>query len=256
MPEPVPLGKIVCHLDTRLRIEEIPDYPGALNGLQLENRDGEVTRVAASVDAHLPVIEKAVAAGADLLVVHHGMFWGGPHGLTGAQFAKFSQAIDRGLAIYSVHLPLDMHPELGNNALLAKALGLEVTGEFGDFNGVAIGVRGRWNRGNRSALKNALESATGHGAHLCPGGPETPEKIGLITGGGGDHVAEAKAAGLDTLVTGEGPHHTFTLGEELGINVLYGGHYATETFGVKAVAAELENEFGLPWEFIDHPTGL
>jgi len=248
------LQEIVAFLDAELRIAEIPDYSGAVNGLQLAN-GGTVTKVAAAVDASLPVVEAAVAAGADLLLVHHGMFWQGAQPLTGAFYRKIKAAMDGGLAIYSAHLPLDVHPELGNNILLMRALGLEPDGNFFDWKGTRLGLIADVEM-SRDELRDKLSAAVGGAVHLCPGGPELVRRIGLVTGGAGSEVAQCAREGIDTFVTGEGPHWSYPLAEELGINLLYGGHYATETFGVKALAARLEREFSVKAEFVDHPTGL
>lgn len=248
------LAELTAFLDRELRIDEIPDYPGALNGLQLEN-GGQVGKVAAAVDASLPVVEKAAAAGATLLLVHHGMFWQGAQKLSGAFYRKIRTAMDAGMAIYSAHLPLDVHPAWGNNALLARALDIDPVGGFLDWKGLEVGLRAEIDE-SRDELRAKVERAVGGPALLCPGGPERVRKLGLCTGGAGSQVAEAAAAGVDTFLTGEGPHWSFSAAEELGINVIYAGHYATETFGVKALAAEIGSRFGLPWEFIDHPTGL
>ncbi|MCW1884894.1 Nif3-like dinuclear metal center hexameric protein [Luteolibacter flavescens] len=248
------LHEIVAFLDGELGIPGIPDYSGAVNGLQLEN-GGSVTKVAAAVDASLPVVEAAVAAGADLLVVHHGMFWQGTQPLTRAFYKKIKTAMDAGLAIYSAHLPLDVHPVLGNNALLAAELGLEVRGKFLEWKNLQIGLLCRA-RTSRDALKSRLEEAVGGPVHVCPGGPEDIRVIGLCTGGAGSQIAEAAAAGVDTFITGEGPHWSYPLAEELGVNLFYAGHYATETFGVKALADRLARDFALEQVFIDHPTGL
>lgn len=242
------LAELVAFLDAELRTAEVTDYPGAHNGLQLENA-GEVTRVACAVDACEAVIEAAAEAGADLLIVHHGLLWGGAQRFVGPGFRKLRRAIAAGLAIYSSHLPLDKHPRLGNNALLARALGIRKTTPFLD-----IGVQAAVNL-PLATLVDRVEAAVQAPVHLAPGGPDRVRRLGILTGGGGSQVEKAATAGVDTLLTGEGPHHTYTLAEELGVNLLYAGHYATETFGVKALGAEIEKRFGLPWAFIDHPTG-
>ena len=248
------LQEIVAFLDAELRISEIPDYSGAVNGLQLEN-GGTVAKVAAAVDASLPVVEAAVAEGADLLVVHHGMFWQGVQPLTRAYYRKIKAAMDGGLAIYSAHLPLDVHPELGNNALMMKALGFEAGGTFFDWKGTRLGLTAEFEVLRDSLVSKVSEVIEGP-VHLCPGGPATVKKIGLVTGGAGSEVAICTAEGIDTFITGEGPHWSYPLAEELGINVLYAGHYATETFGVKALGGRLARDFGVAWIFIDRPTGL
>lgn len=248
------LQEIVTFLDVELRISEIPDYSGAVNGLQLEN-GGTVTKIAAAVDASLPVVEEAVAAGADLLVVHHGMFWQGVQPLTRAFYRKIKAAMDGGLAIYSAHLPLDVHPELGNNVLMLKALGFSPSGTFFDWKGTQLGLTAELSL-PRTELVERVAAAVGGPVHLSPGGPDTIKKIGLVTGGAGSEVAICTVSGIDTFITGEGPHWSYPLAEELGINLLYAGHYATETFGVKALATRLGEDFSLPWAFIDRPTGL
>lgn len=248
------LKDIVDHLDLTLKTGSISDYPGAMNGLQLAN-EGKVNRVVAAVDASLPVIEKAAAGGPGLLLVHHGMFWQGAQPVVGAFYNKIRTAMDAGLAIYSSHLPLDVHPELGNNVLLAKALGISEIEPFFEQKGQYLGVKGRWS-GTRADLLRAAESAVAGRVHLCPGNTETPRIIGIVTGGAGSEVAKAAAEGVDTFLTGEGPHWSYPMAEELKINLLYAGHYATETFGVRALAELVSARFGIPWAFIDHPTGL
>ncbi len=248
------LREIVAFLDAELRIAEIPDYSGAVNGLQLEN-GGTVTKVAAAVDASLPVVEAAVAGGADLLVVHHGMFWQGAQPLTGAFYRKIKAAMDGGLAIYSAHLPLDVHPVLGNNALMMSELGLYPERSFLPSKGVEIGLVAAADL-SREELTARVSAVVEGAVHVCPGGPERVRKIGLVTGGAGSEVAICTTEGIDTFITGEGPHWSYPLAEELGINVLYAGHYATEVFGVKALAGRLAADFALEWIFIDRPTGL
>ena len=248
------LDDIVTHLDRHLKVAQIPDYPGALNGLQLRG-EGSVRKVIAAVDAALPVVCSAVEAGADLLVVHHGMFWGGAQKIDGAYYDKLKLAMDAGLAIYSCHIPLDVHPRLGNNALLGKAIGLTKSEPFFEWKGILLGQR-YTTQLRRDALVKKVEKAVGGPVIVAPGGPATVRSVGVITGGAGSEVAAAAACGVDTFITGEGPHHTYTLAEELGVNLIYAGHYATETFGVKALAAHLAKKYSLKQEFIDHPTGL
>jgi dinuclear metal center YbgI/SA1388 family protein len=248
------LSEIVSFLDHELRTAEIPDYAGAMNGLQLAN-PGPVPRIIAAVDASLPVIEAAAADGPGLLLVHHGMFWQGAQPVTGAFYRKLKAAMDAGLAIYSSHLPLDVHPEWGNNILLARKIGLKNPEPFFERKGTQLGIRGMW-PGDRGALVSRLQQVVEGPVHICPAGPVSPRTVGIITGGAGGEVAQVAAAGIDTFITGEGPHWSFPLAEELAINVLYAGHYATETLGVKALAAALADRYGLPWEFEHRPTGL
>ena len=253
----VSLSDLVDATSSELRLGEIPDYPPAQNGLQLGNRSGEVSRIAVAVDACLPVVKAAAEQGADLLIVHHGMFWSGVQPIVGGYYEKLKLAMDAGLAIYSAHIPLDVHPTLGNNAQLVKALGLGAAAKpFFDWKGIKLGLRADVSLDRETLRENVLEATGGASAHLCPGGPETTQSIGVITGGAGGEIFALAQTGIDTFITGEGPHWSYTAAEELGINLIYGGHYATETFGVKALASWLSDRFGLPWEFIDHPTGL
>ncbi len=232
----------------------VADFSGAWNGLQVEN-SGEVTRVGAAVDACTATIEQAVEKGIQLLLVHHGLFWSGVQPITGPMRRRIKTALDGNLAIYSSHLPLDLHPQLGNNALLCRALGFTRCTPFFHEKGQFIGFQTQAAL-TRNELSRRLEKILGRKPHLSPGGPAKTARIGVVTGGAGAEVAVAAAEGVDTFITGEGPQHSYILAEELGVNLFYGGHYATETFGVKALAAHVSRRFKVPWEFIDHPTGL
>jgi len=184
-----------------------------------------------------------------------GRSWRGAQPGRGAFYRKLKTAMDAGLAIYSAHLPLDVHPEWGNNICLARALGIHTVEPFLEGKGAAMGLRGNW-EGSRDELRERLAAAVGGPVLVCPGGPERIRSVGLVTGGAGTEVARAAAAGVDVFISGEGPHWSFPLAEELGLNVMLAGHYATETFGVKALGAELARRFQLPWAFVDRPTGL
>jgi dinuclear metal center YbgI/SA1388 family protein len=253
MPK-APLAAIVKHCDRILRTAAIGDYDGAANGLQVEN-SGPVTKIAATVDASLATVKLAIAAKADLLIVHHGLFWSPAQPWTGKRYEMLRLLMENNLAVYSSHLPLDAHPRLGNNAQLAAALGLKNLKPFFTSHGQAIGFKSQ-TKISRSELAARLERAIGTKPKLLPGGKEICRCVGIVTGGAGGDLKLAAAEGVDTFITGEGPHWTYALAEELGLNVFYGGHYATETFGVKALAAELSKKFKLPWVFLDHPTGL
>jgi dinuclear metal center YbgI/SA1388 family protein len=242
------------YLDTFLRIAEVQDNPQALNGLQVEN-SGEINRVAVAVDACQATIDRAVELGADVLLVHHGLFWGGLEPLTGRNGRRVRRLMENDVALYAAHIPLDLHPEVGNNVVLAGQLGLTGITWFGDYMGQQLGVAGEVDL-SRADFVRRVQDALGVEPHLIPAGPEQVRRVGVLTGGGGEMIRQAVEAGLDTYVTGEGKHHTHFDAEEWGINVIYAGHYATETVGVKALAAHLEKTHGLPWHFIDHPTGL
>ncbi|HEX4343427.1 MAG TPA: Nif3-like dinuclear metal center hexameric protein [Verrucomicrobiae bacterium] len=248
------LAAIVKYCDATLRTKSVDDYDGAVNGLQVEN-SGKVTRIAATVDASIATVKLAIAAKADLLIVHHGLFWSPSHPWTGKRRELLQLLVENDLAVYSSHLPLDAHPRLGNNAQLCAALGLRNLKPFFESHGQTLGFKTQANI-SRAELAKRLERATGVKPKLLPGGTEMCRKIGVVTGGAGAELKQAVAEGVDTFITGEGPHWTFSLAEELGVNVFYGGHYATETFGVKALAAELARRFKVPWSFLDHPSGL
>lgn len=248
------LAEVVELLDGYLRTSDVPDDPGALNGLQVEN-GGRVRRVAVAVDASARTVAETVRRGCDLLVVHHGLFWGGNQPVTGRRYRRLQPLIAADVAVYSSHLPLDVHEEVGNNVLLLRALGAEPEGRFGTWKGAELGWWGRLEL-KREALAARLDEVLGGRVLMMPYGPEVVRRVGVITGGGGSMIGDAVAAGLDAYITGEGAHHTYFDAEEGRINVFYGGHYRTETWGVRALGGLLEERFGLPWEFIDHPTGL
>ena len=250
----VSLATVVRHCDRLLRTAQFKDWDGAVNGLQVENR-GKVKRIAAAVDAVPATVKLAIGAGADLLVVHHGLFWGPSHPWTGKRYELMRLLLENNLAVYSSHLPLDAHPRLGNNAQLSAALGLKRSEPFFFEKGRFIGFKAKTLM-RRKDLTERLHQALKVPPKLLPGGPDRCRWVGVVTGGAGGELRKAASEGVDTFITGEGPHWTYALAEELGLNVFYGGHYATETFGVKALAAHLSQEFNLPWSFLDHPTGL
>src|SRR6516164_1479361 len=247
------LRTICDFLNDFLQISAIEDYPNAVNGLQLEN-DGRVAKIGAAVDASEATIELAIGENVDLILVHHGLFWSGLSPITGSGFRKLRRAISANLAVYSAHLPLDLHCELGNNILLAKALQLPAAEPL-SWNSKRLGVSVSIEMDLPELLKR-LRDVLGRDPWVCASGPEKVRRIGIVTGAGGNLLEKVAARGIDTFVTGEGPHHTFALAEELKVNLIYGGHYATETFGVRALAARAAAEFELPWCFIDHPSGL
>ena len=250
----VPLRRIAEFCDRLLRTRTAKDYDGALNGLQVQN-SGRVRRIAAAVDANPAVVERAVACGADLLLVHHGLFWGKPSPWTGARYRMLKLLLAHDIALYSSHLPLDSHPRLGNNARLCAELGLVRLKPFFQDNGAYWGFKSAA-RVPLQELARRLGAVIGERPVVLPFGPGLCRSVGVCSGGSGSRLREAAAEGIDTLVAGEGPHWTHSLAQELGVNVLYGGHYATETLGVKALAAALSRKFRLSWEFLDQPSGL
>ncbi|MDD5349667.1 MAG: Nif3-like dinuclear metal center hexameric protein [Chthoniobacteraceae bacterium] len=248
------LSEVVRHLETTLHHRDAADWSNAMNGLQVENR-GRIHRIGAAVDACEATLRMAAERGVDFLLVHHGLFWGGQQAVQGPQYRKLRLALDADLAVFSSHLPLDAHPRLGNNALLAKALGVRRPEPFFFEKGRFIGWKGALSL-DLAALAARLETAVGGPVKQIGGGPKRTGVVGVVTGGAGGELVKAAAEGVDTFVTGEGPHWSYTAAEELGLNLLFAGHYATETFGVKALAAHLSRKYRLPWEFLDHPTGL
>jgi len=253
----IALADVVRFLDGFLRIADVPDEANALNGLQVEN-GGQVGRVVAAVDASLETVEGIQPADPALLLVHHGLFWDGNVPLTGRRLSRVQALLQRDIALYAAHIPLDLHPEVGNNVELARLIGLPVEGWFGAYRGVAIGVCGTAppTLVERTALVAALDAGLQTRSYLIPGGPAQVSRVGIVTGGAGTMIGAARAAGLDTFITGEGAHHTYFDAMEWGLNVIYAGHYATEQLGVQALARRLSSEFNLPWEFHRHPTGL
>lgn len=244
------LEDIVTLLDATLRTGEVKDAPVALNGLQVEN-DGCVRKVALAVDGSQRTLDATVAAGADLLVLHHGLFWCGLRPLTGWWKRKVETCLRANLAVYAAHLPLDVHPELGNNAQLAAALGLQdIRPELeycysGVFPGTVAELRDRY---------AAVTGCPVTGPMLTPDAPAG--RVMLCSGGGGPEVYAVQKLGYQTFLTGEENHWVSYTAEDMGMNLFFAGHYATETFGVKALGRLLEERFGLPVVFLDNPTGM
>ena len=243
---------LVTYLDDYLSCRGTGDYSD--NGLQVEGSD-DVTRLALAVDACQETIAGAVAAGARMLIVHHGLFWGKPLMVVGPHRRRVQALLDGGCSLYAAHLPLDRHPEVGNNAQLARLLGLTVIGGLGEAFGLPVGVIATATT-TRTALVARLAASLGVTPLVLPAGPEQVQRIGIISGGAARDIAAAAAAGCDTYITGETSHSSYHDAAEYGVNVIYAGHYATETVGLKALAAHLDTQFALPSTFIDRPTGL
>jgi len=248
------LFDIVKYTDKYLRARKIEDWPNALNGLQIEN-SGNVTKIGAAVDVSTRVLTKAAKQQVDLLIVHHGLFWPGLQSATGALRRQLKIAFENNIALYSVHLPLDVHPDVGNNAQLAAALGFKSTKPFLEEKGELVGLRVKESL-SRAELIRKLRRVLRGPIKTFNFGPRETTRIGIVTGGAGSEIYRVAADKIDTFITGEAPHWAAVTAEEVGMNLLLGGHYATETFGVKALAAHLSERFKLPWEFLDFPTGL
>jgi dinuclear metal center YbgI/SA1388 family protein len=248
------LSHIVHYTDDYLRLVEIEDWPAALNGIQIENSGG-VTKIGAAVDASTATLQAAAERGINFLIVHHGLFWSGLQPIAGSLHRQLKLALEKDIALYSAHLPLDLHEEVGNNALLTRALGLEDSAPFLETKGTPIGRKAVANL-RREELIARLERSLSGPVKCLGAGPAETRVIGIVTGAAGSEIHAVARQGVDTFITGEAPHWSAVAAEELGVNLLLGGHYATETFGVKAFAAHLSERFNIPWEFIDHPTGL
>ena len=254
------LARIASELDTLLTTEGFPDYPQAINGIQVET-ESVIVHVAAAVDLRERTIRGAMEAGANLLIVHHGLFWGGLQPLRGPYYRRIHALLASGMALYSSHLPLDAHPEIGNNVLLARELGLTPSAGFARYQSIDIGVRGEADIATSElvARAGAIASRWGGTVRTSPCEPQrTTKRWAICTGAGAsaDTLREAVELRIDTLIVGEGPHWTAVDADELGIVIIYAGHYATETLGVRALAEHVARTFDLPTTFIDVPTGL
>ncbi|MBN1178517.1 MAG: Nif3-like dinuclear metal center hexameric protein [Anaerolineae bacterium] len=247
--------ELVAYLNEYLEIEKFDDT--SQNGLQVEGPQ-EVTRLAFAVDACQASFEAAVAAGAQLLIVHHGLFWSTSLCLVGPHFRRVKTLIEGRCGLYGAHLPIDAHPDIGNNAELARLLRLEDRIPFGAYHGSQIGFAGTLNPPlDMPALIGRLIEALGTPPiRVLAHGPEQAHRVGCISGGAAMMTNQVDAAGLDTYVTGETDHTSFHEAAERGVNVLFFGHYATETLGVKALERHLKARFGLETAFLDVPTGM
>src|SRR6266446_5868398 len=248
------LFDIVSYSDDFLRIRDVGDWDNALNGLQIENSGG-VTRLGAAVDVSTRVLTEAAKKNIDLLIVHHGLFWAGLQPVRGALRRQLQLAFENDIALYSAHLPLDIHPRVGNNAQLVAALGLKSAQPFLEEKGQPVGLKIRASL-PRSELVRKLQKALNGPVKVFGFGPKQTRAIGVVTGAAGSEIYRVADEEIDTFITGEAPHWAAVAAEEVGVNLLLGGHYATEVFGVRALAAHLSKRFRVPWEFIDCPTGL
>jgi len=256
----VACGDLAAYLDTLLSVAQHPDYPQALNGLQVENH-GSITRIGAAVDLSVQTIEHAKAAGVNFLIVHHGMFWNGVQPFVGRYYSRIRSLFDADIAVYSVHLPLDSSSEFGNSALLARRLGLNPTAEFAKYSTVHVGVRGQSDILTNELVDVVRSFVSEHGGTVrtTPIRSEQRTRRWAICSGAGassDTLREADLYEIDTLIVGEGPHHTAIDATERGITVVYAGHYATETLGVQAIARRAASDHSIPWVFVPAPTGL
>lgn len=252
-------GELCARLDDELAIDAYADVDGSANGLQVGPSEAPVDHVAFAVDAAVETIDRAADAGADMLVVHHGVSWGGIDRVTGRQYSRIATLVDDEVALYAAHLPLDGHQELGNAAGLADLLDLGNRAPFGDFGGEYVGQRGQAPEPYtveelRDLLSESLDTGD-RDVRVLDFGPEQIRDVAIVTGSGVDLLDEAVEAGADALLTGEGKQHVYHDAREAGIHVILAGHYATETFGVRALQ-DLVEDWGLRTTFVDCPTGL
>src|SRR5437879_3069366 len=248
------LSDIVRYTDGYLRVGEIGDWDNALNGLQVEN-SGRITKIGAAVDVSTQVLREAAKKNVDLLIVHHGLFWPGLHTVRDILHRQLKIGFENDIAFYSAHLPLDVHPVVGNNAEVAASLGLKSTKQFLEEKGQPVGLKARLSLA-REELGRRLRKSLNGPVKVFNFGPTKVRNIGIVTGGAGSEIYRVAVESIDTFITGEAPHWAAVAAEELGVNLLLGGHYATETFGVKALAGHLSKRFKVSWIFIDRPTGL
>ncbi|MFT5194855.1 MAG: dinuclear metal center YbgI/SA1388 family protein [Cellvibrionaceae bacterium] len=248
------LNELSHYLDQYLRISEINDY--GPQGLQVETDNHEVAKVALAVDSAPAVIEAAADWGADMLLVHHGLFWGGPQNIAGPMGKRVRAFMRTGVNLYAAHLPLDAHPEVGNNAVLAQMFGLQNIIWWGNTKGTPLGVCGDVRPILLQDLEVKVNAQLKTKSRTLQHGPGTVKRIAILSGGGAGMVEEAASLGADTFITGETSHSQYWLASDFEINVIFGGHYATETVGVQALGAHLSEKFNLDTKFFDFPTEM
>lgn len=247
-------NRLVRHLDEYLNVGTIID--DSLNGLQVEGA-ARVARIALAVDACQQTITAAVRARAEILIVHHGLFWGRRERITGVMQARIKRLLTHNISLYAAHLPLDCHREIGNNAELARLLGFDVTAPFAKYKGIDIGILAGTPRPvSRTGVVKRIERELDTTATVLPFGPTAVKRIGIVSGGGDFAVGEALQHGCDTFITGETSHVAFHFAKEGKMNIIYAGHYASETVGLKALGRHLGDRYGVACTFLSAPTGF
>jgi dinuclear metal center YbgI/SA1388 family protein len=247
--------KLVRYLDEYLRIDEITDY--GPQGLQVEAQNDDVQRIALAVDTAPPAIEEAAAWGAEMLLVHHGILWRSVERIAGPLGRRVRPLLKNGINLYAAHLPLDAHPEVGNNAELARLLDVEVQEWWCEPTNAPLGVLGRVPQETRlDSFVRRVEEILDTDARVLGHGPERLQTLAILSGAGADEVGSAAMLGADTLLTGETSHADYWAAADYGVNVIYAGHYATETVGVQALGRHLAEKFGLQVKFFDYPTEM
>ena len=253
MPSSVKRDQITGYLDEFLRVHDVTD--SSPNGLQVQGV-ADVSRVAFAVDVSMQTIAAALRAKAHMLVVHHGLWWGSHEQIAGNMHGRISALIKGDLSLYAAHLPLDCHPEVGNNVELARLLEMDVMAWFGEYKGTAIGAIARPQKAlKRDELMKTIEKKLGAAPDLLPFGPARVRTAGIISGGGAMFAEEARRVGCDILITGESSHSAYHMAKEAGINLVFAGHYATETVGLRALERRLKKLYPVATRFIPAPTG-
>jgi len=250
----VTLHQICQFLDTELNIAQIEE--SAINGLQVEGKE-VIKKVICAVDASLETFAEAKKQNAEMVIVHHGLFWDKPEALTGALYKRLAVLFKNDISLYAVHLPLDLHPELGNNAQLMNLFTPKTREPFGDYHGVTIGYVGKLDQEiDVVSIKQKLEETLNTTCRLLSFGKQKMKTIAIVSGGGSDIFKEVVEKKIELFITGESKLFTYHLAKESKINIIFAGHYATETLGIKALAKTLSQKFQLECHFIDIPTGL
>lgn len=245
------------YIRTRLHLDDYQVADISLNGLQVGRPEKEVHKIICAVDASLETFERAAAEQADAIFVHHGLFWGKPIAITAQHYRRIAFLVEQDIALLAAHLPLDAHPELGNNATMAKLLGLIDVKPFGIYHGLPIGFRGALPHPMRAEeLASQLHLSHKTGLHILPFGKEMIQQVGIVSGGAPEEVQEAIALGLDAYITGEASHTMYPVCKEAGITMISGGHYATEVFGVQQMAKAFSQELDIEASFVEIPTAL
>lgn len=244
----VSLSEIVAYCDQRLQHQDISDFPGAHNGLQV-GTEKAIRKIGASVDAGYRPFESALSQGVDLLIVHHGLFWEPIVPIIDSNYQKLALLLNNNLALYSSHLPLDCHPDIGNNTILAQKVGLQKVDTFLPYQGKDIGLIASFS-GSRTQLKDRLKTLFPKTLRAIEEGVETVKRIAIVTGSGQSALSALSELNIDTLITGELKQHSFNIAQEKKLNLYLCGHYATEIFGVSALVSEIAQRFSIPWEFI------
>jgi len=248
------LEQLVLKLDNFLKTDEIEDK--SQNGLQVEGKP-EVKKISFAVDACMQSFQKAVESGSDMLIVHHGLFWSKPLMITGNSYKRIKLLIDNGLSLYASHLTLDLHPEIGNNIQIVKALELTPVKTFGNYHGIEIGFIGAYDETiSFEEFVNKAKNVFGVNSSLYRFGSDSVKKVAVISGGGVQLISQTENTDIDTFLTGEPQHEIFHYTREIGKNLICAGHYATETFGIKALEQYVNTNYNIHTHFINLPTGL